>query len=83
MVSLPQEKLAAEQTSVTFHDLQNLTFVVSGEIGPWRSLIQKALPQANLMFQEEDQALQELITIRLIPILRLISLGIPQLIIKS
>lgn len=62
MVSLPQEKLAAEQTSVTFHDLQNLTFVVSGEIGPWRSLIQKALPQANLMFQEEDQALQELIT---------------------
>ena len=50
----------ANQQTVTFNDLAQMSFVVLGEIGPWKDLIQKNIPTAKFLFQQEYDALKEI-----------------------
>ncbi|ANZ62892.1 LysR family transcriptional regulator [Secundilactobacillus paracollinoides] len=61
-VNLDQFMYQANQTSVSFNNLKGLSFVVLGAIGPWRDIIQKAIPDATFMYQAEQEAMKQLTT---------------------
>ncbi|MFC6289051.1 LysR family transcriptional regulator [Levilactobacillus angrenensis] len=56
-VNLNQFMSQANQPSVTFDQLKNLSFVVLDDIGPWRAIIQQHIPGAKFFYQEERGAL--------------------------
>ncbi|MFC6181516.1 LysR family transcriptional regulator [Lactiplantibacillus daowaiensis] len=59
-VNLNKFMYQANQTTVTFAELANMSFIVLSDIGPWRTIIQQAIPQANFFYQKERAALAEI-----------------------
>lgn len=43
----------ANSQQVSFKDLAGLSFVVLNDIGPWKEIIQKYIPNAKFLYQEE------------------------------
>ncbi|AYM02315.1 LysR family transcriptional regulator [Levilactobacillus yiduensis] len=56
-VNLNQFMSQANQPSITFAQLKDLSFVVLDDIGPWRAVIQQHIPNAKFFYQEERDAL--------------------------
>lgn len=56
-VNLNQFMSQANQPSITFAQLKDLSFVVLDDIGPWRAVIQQHIPGAKFFYQEERDAL--------------------------
>ncbi|MFC6200370.1 LysR family transcriptional regulator [Lactiplantibacillus nangangensis] len=50
----------ANQASITFAELKDLSFIVMGDIGPWRQIIQQAIPTAHFFYQEQRDAFSEI-----------------------
>lgn len=50
----------ANQEKITFAELKDLSFIVMNDIGPWRQIIQKAIPDANFFYQEQRNAFSEI-----------------------
>jgi len=50
----------ANQASITFAELKDLSFIVMGDIGPWRQIIQQAIPSAHFFYQEQRDAFSEI-----------------------
>lgn len=50
----------ANQASVSFSELKDLSFIVMADIGPWRSLIQQAIPNARFFYQKQRDAFTEI-----------------------
>ncbi|WP_370447218.1 LysR family transcriptional regulator [Lactobacillus sp. CBA3605] len=59
-VNLNQFMIQANQPTITFSELKNLSFVVLTDIGPWQSIIQHAIPHAKFFYQAERDALTEI-----------------------
>lgn len=59
-VHLDQFMYQANQQTIRFADLAGLSFVVIGDIGPWRKIIQKDIPHARFMYQAERDAFAEI-----------------------
>ncbi|TGD20443.1 LysR family transcriptional regulator [Levilactobacillus suantsaiihabitans] len=56
-VNLNQFMSQANQPSITFAQLKDLSFVVLDDIGPWRAIIQQHIPNAKFFYQEQRDAL--------------------------
>jgi len=59
-INLNQFMFQANQSTITFAELKNLSFVVPSDIGPWREIIQTNIPDAKFFYQEERVALAEI-----------------------
>lgn len=59
-VNLDQFTLLANQTSVTFQELHDMSFIVLNDIGPWKDIIHSHIPDAKFLYQAEVTALQEI-----------------------
>ncbi|KRM77835.1 LysR family transcriptional regulator [Secundilactobacillus collinoides] len=59
-VNLDQFMYHANQTKISFAELKGLSFLVMSDIGPWRDIIQKEIPDATFMYQTEIAAMQQL-----------------------
>lgn len=59
-VNLNQFMYQANQATITFVELADLSFVVLNDIGPWRAIIQDNIPGAKFFYQEERDALTEI-----------------------
>lgn len=59
-VNLDQFMRQANQSSITFAELANLSFLVLEDIGAWREIIQSEIPNARFLYQAEHESLQEL-----------------------
>ena len=46
--------------SISFKELQGMSFIVLRDIGAWREVIQTEIPQATFIYQEEKNSLVEL-----------------------
>ncbi|WP_304231036.1 LysR family transcriptional regulator [Lactobacillus kitasatonis] len=55
----PFNPLAAKK-SLTFKDLAEETFLTVNNIGPWKKIIEKNIPDAKFLYQENRDALTEL-----------------------
>lgn len=60
IVHLNKFMMVANQASVTFAELQDLRFLVLNDIGPWRAIIQSAIPNAKFFYQQERDAFLEI-----------------------
>lgn len=59
-VNLDKFMYLANSQQVSFKDLAGLSFVVLNDIGPWKEIIQKYIPNAKFLYQEEWAALTEI-----------------------
>ncbi|WP_367342604.1 LysR family transcriptional regulator [Limosilactobacillus sp.] len=59
-VNLDQFMYLANQQSVTFKELEGLSFVVLEDIGPWKDVIQEHIPNAKFLYQAQRDALAEI-----------------------
>ena len=59
-VALDNFNPLAQHASVSFKELAGLSFLVGQNIGPWRSLIEDCIPNANFLYQEKFTAVNEL-----------------------
>lgn len=59
-VNLDKFMYLANSHQVSFKDLAGLSFVVLNDIGPWKEIIQKYIPNAKFLYQEEWAALTEI-----------------------
>ncbi len=59
-VNLDKFMYLANSQQVSFKDLAGLSFVVLNDIGPWKEIIQKHIPNAKFLYQEEWAALTEI-----------------------
>ncbi|MFC6261520.1 LysR family transcriptional regulator [Levilactobacillus fujinensis] len=59
-INLNQFMFQANQSTITFAELKDLSFVVPSDIGPWRKIIQANIPNAKFFYQEERAALTEI-----------------------
>ncbi|QCQ04700.1 LysR family transcriptional regulator [Ligilactobacillus animalis] len=59
-VNLDKFTYQANQATVCFDDLAQMSFVVLGDIGPWKDIIQTHIPKAKFLFQQEYDALKEI-----------------------
>lgn len=59
-VHLDKFMYLANSQQVSFKDLAGLSFVVLNDIGPWKEIIQKSIPNAKFLYQEELTALTEI-----------------------
>jgi len=59
-VNLNKFMIQANQTTITFAELSQLSFVVPNDVGPWRDIIQQAIPTAKFFYQEQRDALSEI-----------------------
>lgn len=50
----------ASLSSVTFDQLKGLSFVVLNDIGIWKDIIQKEIPNAKFMYQEQRDSFSEI-----------------------
>jgi len=50
----------ASLSSVTFDQLRGLSFVVLNDIGIWKDIIQKEIPNAKFMYQEQRDSFSEI-----------------------
>ncbi|MDV7719506.1 LysR family transcriptional regulator [Pediococcus ethanolidurans] len=59
-VNLDQFMFQANQSTVHFQELKNLSFIVLREIGSWRDIIQKEIPGAKFLYQEQRDAFADI-----------------------
>lgn len=59
-VNLDQFMYLANQQTATFKELKGLSFVVLDDIGPWKDIIQKNIPNAKFLYQAQRDALAEI-----------------------
>lgn len=59
-VNLDQFMYLANKQAVTFKELKGISFVVLDDIGPWKQVIQKQIPEAKFLYQTEFASLQEI-----------------------
>jgi len=59
-VNLNKFMYQANQPQITFKELAGLSFIVLSKIGPWRDIIQQAIPDAKFFYQKEFDALAEI-----------------------
>lgn len=59
-INLNQFMFQANQATITFAELKDLSFVVPSDIGPWRKIIQANIPNAKFFYQEERAAMAEI-----------------------
>ncbi|MCT4486504.1 LysR family transcriptional regulator [Levilactobacillus parabrevis] len=59
-INLNRFMYQANQSSITFDELKNLSFLVLTDIGPWRAVIQHAIPNAKFLYQEQREAFEEI-----------------------
>lgn len=59
-VNLDKFMYLANSQQVSFKDLAGLSFVVLNDIGPWKEIIKKYIPNAKFLYQEEWAALTEI-----------------------
>lgn len=59
-VNLDQFMYQANQPSVTFAELKGLSFLVLQDIGAWRAIIQREIPDAHFLYQAQRQAFTEI-----------------------
>ncbi|MCW3779393.1 LysR family transcriptional regulator [Levilactobacillus namurensis] len=61
-VNLDQFMYQANQTTVTFAELRGMSFLVLQDIGSWRDVIQREIPQAKFLYQTQPSAFREITT---------------------
>lgn len=59
-VNLNKFMFQANQTTITFAELRDLSFIVLTNIGPWREVIQRDIPHAKFLYQEQREAFDEI-----------------------
>ncbi|TYA03891.1 LysR family transcriptional regulator [Lactobacillus sp. CAB1-7] len=59
-VNLDQFTYLANQPTVTFEELQGMSFIVMRAIGPWSAIIQDNIPEAKFMYQDDRDAFAEI-----------------------
>lgn len=59
-INLNRFMYQANQSSITFAELKDLSFLVLSDIGPWRAIIQQAIPNAKFLYQDQREAFEEI-----------------------
>lgn len=59
-VNLNQFMYQANQADISFAELKDLSFLVIADIGPWRDIIQRAIPGAKFLYQDQREAFREI-----------------------
>lgn len=59
-VNLDRFMFLASKQAVSFKELQELSFIVLNDIGPWKQIIQNHIPNAKFLYQAEQDALTEI-----------------------
>lgn len=59
-VNLDQFMYLANQRTVTFKELRGISFVLLNDIGPWKTIVQRQIPEAKFLYQTDYDALREL-----------------------
>ncbi|APX71729.1 LysR family transcriptional regulator [Companilactobacillus allii] len=59
-VNLNKFMIQANQTSIKFSELHDLSFVILSNIGLWRDIVQKSIPKAKFFYQEQQEAFSEI-----------------------
>ncbi|WP_367296115.1 LysR family transcriptional regulator [Levilactobacillus yonginensis] len=59
-VNLNKFMFQANQSTITFAELKDLSFIVLTNIGPWRNVIQQEIPNAKFLYQEQREAFDEI-----------------------
>ncbi|GEO62939.1 LysR family transcriptional regulator [Companilactobacillus nantensis] len=59
-VNLDKFTYLANQTSVTFKELQGTSFVVLTDIGVWKQIIQQEIPDAKFLYQNQVDSFTEI-----------------------
>ncbi|MCI1935523.1 MAG: LysR family transcriptional regulator [Bifidobacteriaceae bacterium] len=59
-VNLDKFMYEASQPEVSFAQLKELSFIVLDDIGPWKGIIQKEIPQAKFLYQQQPDAFVEI-----------------------
>ncbi|MFD1549518.1 LysR family transcriptional regulator [Levilactobacillus fuyuanensis] len=59
-INLNRFMYQANQSSITFAELKDLSFLVLADIGPWRAIIQQAIPNAKFLYQDQREAFEEI-----------------------
>lgn len=70
LVRIDQFNPLASKTSVTFKELEGLSFLVYQDIGPWRQLTEKQIPNAKFLYQKDIESLDELTKYSNFPVFR-------------
>lgn len=50
----------SQRESVSFVDLQGLSFILVSDIGPWRKVVEDNIPHASFLYQEDLKALSQI-----------------------
>ncbi|WP_119326745.1 LysR family transcriptional regulator [Companilactobacillus musae] len=59
-VNLNQFTLLANKKSVSFADLKGLSFIVIADIGIWKNITEKQIPDAKFLYQDQQEAFREI-----------------------
>lgn len=59
-VNLNQFTLLANKKSVSFKDLKGLSFIVIADIGIWKDITEKQIPDAKFLYQDQQEAFREI-----------------------
>ncbi|KRN83413.1 LysR family transcriptional regulator [Pediococcus ethanolidurans] len=59
-VNLDKFMFQANQSTISFSELKDLSFVVLSDIGPWREIIQKEITDAKFLYQAQREAFAEI-----------------------
>lgn len=59
-VNLDKFTYLANQTSIQFSQLANMTFIVMDDIGPWKKIIDDHIPGAKFLYQAQRIAMTEI-----------------------
>ncbi len=59
-VNIDKFTLLANKPSVTFDDLKNQSFLVLSDIGIWKDKVNKQIPSAKFVYQEEMETFEEI-----------------------
>lgn len=59
-VNLNQFTLLANKKSVSFVDLKGLSFIVIADIGIWKDITEKQIPDAKFLYQDQQEAFREI-----------------------
>lgn len=61
-VNIDQLLIPDTRTQISFKELDKMTFIVFSEIGIWKSIIQKELPNAKFIYQDQQDNFLEIIS---------------------
>lgn len=59
-VNLNQFTLLANKKSVSFDELKGLSFIVIADIGIWKDITEKRIPDAKFLYQDQQEAFREI-----------------------